>query len=112
LIECFTSKVSDNDYSIVINGDYLRPLEVSKTTKTWRRFFDLLENGWLEVNDENRDLYDYLNSNDKNLIVSNTEYPRQTLIKIKNNSFVPNFKCQIATSKMLVQRQGKQRKST
>lgn len=112
LIECFTSKFSDNDYSIVINGDYLRPLEVSKTTKTWRRFFDLLDNGGLGICDENRDLYDYLNSNDKNLIFKNTEYPRQTLIKIKSGRFIPNFKYKLATSKMLKQRQGKQKKST
>ncbi len=111
-IELFTSEHSDNDYQIVINGDYLHPLKVSKGIKIWNMFFDLVNNGYLDRNNETQDLYDYLNYNPNNKIITNTHYPRQTIINLESNSFKPNFKSSVQTEKALTQRQNKIKSST
>jgi len=111
-VELFTSEHSDNDYQIVINGDYLHPLKVSKGIKIWNMFFDLVNNGYLDRNDETQDLYDYLNYNPNNKIITNTHYPRQTIINLESSSFKPNFKSSVQTEKALVQRQNKLKSST
>lgn len=111
-IELFTSDHSENDYQIVINGDYLHPLKVNKQIKIWNMFFDLVNNGYLDRNDETKDLYDYLNFNPNNKIVTNTRYSKQTIINLESNSLKPNFKSSVQTDKALVQRQNKLKSST
>ena len=106
-IELFTSRISDKDYKIVVNGDYRHPLEVSRSFKTWDRFFRLIESGSLELNGENHDLYDYLNFNPRNLLTTNTKYPLQSLIKQFDNEYRPLFKASVSTEKALVQRKDK-----
>lgn len=111
-IECFTSEKSQNDYWIVINGDYSNPLKVSKSIKIWSMFFDLVSNGYIDRNSDTQDLYDYLNYNPNNKIRTNTKYPKQEIIELFDNSFKPKFKASVQTEKALVQRQNKIKSST
>lgn len=111
-IELFISDHSENDYQIVINGDYSHPLKVSKGIKIWNMFFDLVNSGYLDRNEETQDLYDYLNYNPNNKIITNAKYPRQRVINLESNSFRPNFKSSVQTEKALVQRQNKLKSST
>lgn len=111
-IECFTSDKSDNDYWIVINGDVSSPLKVSKNIKIWDMFFDLVNNGYVDRNNETQDLYDYLNYNPNNKIRTNTKYPKQEIIEQFDNSLKPKFKGSVQTEKALVQRQNKLKSST
>jgi hypothetical protein len=110
-IECFTSQTSENDYQIVINGDYLHPLKVSKNIGTWRIFFNLVEDSQLPESKEAKQLYDYLNFNPNNRITTNTKYPRQEVIEQKDKGYVPLFQTGIFTEKALVQRQKKEESS-
>lgn len=112
LIECFTSDHSENDYKIVINEDYNHPLNVSKAKNIWRLFKDLVQNGYLNRDNETKRIYDYLNFNPNNLIKTNTKYPLQPIIKQNNNNYEPLFKSAIYTEKALVQRQTKIKHST
>ncbi len=112
LIECFTSDHSENDYSLVINEDYLHPLKVSKNVKIWGMFFDLLQNGYLDRNGETQNLYDYLNFNPNNRIKTNTKYPLQKIIQQNDSDYKPLFKVSIQTEKALTQRQNKIKSST
>jgi hypothetical protein len=107
LIECFTSDHSENEYSIVINEDYINPLKVSRGIKIWSMFFDLVKNGSLDRNEATQDLYNYLNYNPNNKITTNTKYPRQVIIKQSDSSYEPIFKANVQTEKALVQRQNK-----
>ena len=111
-IECFTSDKSNNDYWIVINGDVSSPLKVSKNIKIWSMFFDLVSNGYIDLNNETRDLYDYLNYNPNNRIRTNTKYPKQEIFELFDNSIKPKFKASVQTEKALVQRQNKLKSST
>jgi len=111
-IECFTPDKSENDYWIVINGDVSNPLKVSKNIKIWSMFFDLVSNGYVDLNNETRDLYDYLNYNPNNKIRTNTKYPKQDIIELFDNSLKPKFKASVQTEKALVQRQNKLKSST
>lgn len=111
-IELFISDHSENDYQIVINGDYSHPLKVSRSIKIWNMFFDLVNNGYLDRNEETQDLYDYLNYNPNNKIITNAKYPRQRMINLESSSFRPNFKSSVQTEKALVQRQNKSKSST
>ena len=112
LVECFTSEHSANDYTIVINEDYLHPIKLSKNIKIWGMFFDLIQNGYLDRNDSTQDLYDYLNYNPNNKITTNTKYPRQVIIEQNDSSYKPLFKTSVQTEKALIQRQNKLKGST
>ncbi len=111
-IECFTSQTSQNDYKIVINEDYSRPISVSKNIKTWRLFIELLDNGYLAMDSDGRYLYDYLNFNPNNRITTGTKYPLQIVIEQRDNQYVPTFTKEVMTDKALTQRQTKSQKST
>lgn len=111
-IELFTSDHSESSYQIVINGDYLHPFKVNKQIKIWNMFFELVNNGYLDRNNETQDLYDYLNFNPYNKIVTNTKYPNQRMINLENSNFTPNFKSSVQTEKALAQRQNKIKSST
>ena len=111
LIECFTSDHSENDYDIVINSDYDHPLSVSKSSRAWGLFFDLLQEKSLAINTESRYLYDYINFNSLNRIKTNTPYQTNGMIKMTHNGYVPTFKYAIQTKKALVQKQKSPKKS-
>lgn len=111
-IECFTSNTSENDYQIVINGEYDRPFAVSKLKKVWKLFFELIENGSLPTDGDAKYLYDLLNFNNLNRLTSNSGYPLQKIIIQDGNLFKPNFKTGIFTHKALIQRQKKTKNST
>jgi hypothetical protein len=111
-IEFFKSDTSDKDYKIVINQDYANPLKISRSIKAWDRLIELAENGNLEVNNENGDLYDYLNFNSSNKLYTKTKYPVQVIIGQEDNFFVPLFKISMYTEKALIQRQNKLKIST
>jgi hypothetical protein len=111
-IECFTSQTSQNDYKIVINEDYSRPISVSKNIKTWRLFIELVENGYLAMDSMGLYLYDYLNFNPDNRITKRTKYPLQVIIEQRDNQYVPAFAREVATEKALIQRQTKLKNST
>lgn len=111
-VECFTSQTSQNDYKIVINGDYSRPISVSKNIKAWRLFIELLDNGYLTIDSDGRYLYDYLNFNPNNRITTGTKYPLQIIIEQSDNQYIPTFTKEVMTDKALVQRQTKLKNST
>lgn len=111
-IECFTSLTSDKDYKIVINGEYGKSLQVSRNTKTWNKFMELIENGHLERTRENKDLYDYLNFNALNKLTKQSGYPIQAIIEQRADSYIPLFEIELNTEKALVQRQNKAKEST
>ncbi len=111
-IECFTSDHSENDYSVVINEDYLHPIRMSKKIKIWSMFFDLIQNGSIDRNEATQDLYDYINYNSLNKISTNTKYQLRGIIKQNDSSYEPRFKTSVQTEKALVQRQNKLKSST
>jgi hypothetical protein len=105
-IDCFTSLTSNNDYKIIINGDYRNIIEVSQTKNIWKCLIDLIKNKRLEKTKLTKQFYDYLNFNPNNLITSNTKYPLQAIIKQKDSYYyVPSFKGGVFTEKALTQRQ-------
>lgn len=112
-IECFTSATSNRDYQIVINGDYFKPISVTKKDSgAWSLFMELVENGYLPITKETRYLYDYLNFNPNNKITTNTNFPRQVIIEQKGGQYVPTFAKEVLTEKALTQRQSKLEKHT
>lgn len=111
-IECFTSQASQNDYKIVINENYSRPISVSKNIKAWRLFFELVENGYLAMDSDGKYFYNYINFHSGNKITTGTKYPLQVIVEQKDNQYVPTFTREVVTEKALIQRQAKLKNST
>lgn len=101
-IVCVKPGFSSN-YQIIINNDYINPMEVSSVNTSWRQFLELAEEQEI---DNDKGFYDFINGS-RNLLVAKTGYKQTKILKVDNGSIVPNIPLSIITEKAYKTRMNK-----
>jgi len=100
-----------NRFKIVINEDYLNPVEADMAKPSWSTLFEIAEEKLLDA-ENHKATIDYFNFNKGCRLYVKTGYAVTRILKVENGYIMPAIEIKIITEKAFQQRANKSLKAT
>ena len=95
-----------NKFKVVINEDYLNPIQGDRAIPSWDLLFRVAEGDMVDA-ENHKNAIDYFNSNKKCRLYTKTGHDRTKILKVEGGYISPAIEIKIITEKAFQQRANK-----
>lgn len=97
-IICVRPENNGNRFLIVINNDYAKPIQGDKAKPSWDLLFKIAEKEQVSYEGHKQNI-DYLNSNERNRIYTQTGLKKTQILKIEDGTIRANIPMEVISEK-------------
>jgi len=101
---------SGNKFKVVINEDYLNPINADMAKSSWELLFQIAEKNLTEA-EGHKSSFDYFNTNKGCRLYTKTGYQPTKILKVEGGYILPAIEVEVITEKAYQQRANKSSKA-